>query len=126
MSDAKTIGNRLVELCREGKHLQAIDELYSSDIVSVEAKASGDESMPRIMEGIEAVIGKNQWWVENHEIHASEVSGPFPHGDDRFAAIFNFDVTNTLINQRFKMEEVAVYTVADGKIRLEEFFYATE
>ena len=71
------------------------------------------------------VKGKNEWWVNNHEVHSSSVKGPFPNGD-RFAVIFNYDVTakaGPMAGQRMKMEEVALYTVKDGKITREEFFY---
>jgi hypothetical protein len=57
-------------------------------------------------------------------VHDSSVRGPFPHGDDRFCALFEFEVTFKPSGQRFKMEEVALYTVEDGKIKHEEFFYS--
>ena len=47
------------------------------------------------------------------------------HGDDRFAVIFGFDVSNRQSGERTQMQEVAVYTVNDnGKIVREEFFYS--
>ena len=33
------LGRKLVALCREGKNLEAIDQLYASHVVSVEAVA---------------------------------------------------------------------------------------
>ena len=122
MSNAKEIGIRLVELCNQGKNEDAVEELYADDIVSVEA-AKGPQ-FPREVTGKGKILEKNQWWGENHEVHSASVQGPFPHGDDRFAAIFKFDVTSKpMNNQRFQMEEVAVYTVKDGKIVREEFYY---
>ena len=78
--------------------------------------------MPAEMRGMQAVLGKSKWWEENHTIHSASCLGPFPNGD-RFACFFKFDVTNKPSNQRFTMEEVALYTVKDGKIVREEFFY---
>ena len=100
--------------------MQAVESLYSPDIVSVEAQSM--PNMPAEMRGMQAVIGKAKWWNENHTVHSSSAQGPFPHGD-RFAVLFKFDVTNKPSNQRFQMEEVALYTVKDGKIVREEFFY---
>ncbi|HEX7831033.1 MAG TPA: nuclear transport factor 2 family protein [Thermoanaerobaculia bacterium] len=123
--DTKQVGERLVELCREGKNMDAIAELYSPDITSVEA-GGGDENMPREMHGIDAIRGKNQWWYENHEVHSGSAEGPYPH-DDRFAVKFSYDVTaksGPMAGNRFTMNEVALYTVKDGKIVREEFFYA--
>ena len=114
------IGAELVKLCQEGKNLEAIDKLYSKDIVSVEA--FGREGMEQTHTGIEAVKAKNKWWSENHEVHGGEVRGPFPHGN-RMALLFNYDVTPKHTGQRMTMEEVGLYTVENGKIVKEEFFY---
>ncbi len=121
--NTKQVGTKLVELCRNGKNLDAISALYSRDVVSVEAAAN--PAMPREMRGIDQIIGKNKWWEENHEIHSGTVEGPFPH-DDRFAVKFNYDITpksGPMNGKRMQMNEVAIYTVKDGKIVREEFFY---
>ena len=118
---AKEIGQKLVAYCKEGKNLECINELYDENIESVEAVAmQGGE---RIAKGIDAVRGKNQWWRENHEIHSASVEGPYPHGDDRFAVRFAYDVTNKPSGQRSQMSEVALYTVSGGKIVQEQFLY---
>jgi ketosteroid isomerase-like protein len=126
MSDTLTVGKKLVELCREGKIHEAMDTLYSHHIVSVEA-AAGGPAMPQRMEGMEAIKGKATWWETNHEVHKAEVEGPFPHGD-RFVVRFKYDVTaksGPMAGKRFTMDEAALYTVKDGKITHEEFFYTT-
>ena len=120
-----TVGKKLVELCREGKNLEAIDTLYSHHIVSVEA-ASGGPDMPARMEGIEAIKGKSEWWVANHEVHGAEIDGPYPHGE-RFIVKFKYDVTakaGPMAGKRFTMDEAGLYTVKDGKVTEEVFFYA--
>jgi len=113
-------GKKLVELCQKGQNVQAIETLYSPDVVSVEP-ASGP-NMPAEMRGIQAVIGKNQWWMDNHEIHSASCDGPYPHGE-RFIVNFRYDVTNKPTKTRFQMSEAGLYTVKDGKIVREEFFY---
>ena len=118
----KEISQKLVDMVKQGKNLEAIYELYGKDIESIEAADS--PGGPRVAKGTDAVKAKNQWWIENHDVHGSAVRGPFPHGDDRFCVIYEFDVTFKQSGQRFKMEEVAVYTVAGDKIVKEEFFYS--
>jgi ketosteroid isomerase-like protein len=71
------------------------------------------------------VKGKGEWWLANHEIHSASVTGPWPHGD-RFVVGFQYDVTNKPSGKRMKMDEVGVYTVRNGKIVREEFFYDAE
>ena len=118
---ALEVGNKLVELCRQGKNMEAIESLYADDIASVEAMEA--PGFPREMNGLEAVKGKAKWWVENHEVHSAEAHGPYQHGEDRFAVVFKMDVTSKMDNQRRQMNEVGVYTVKDGKVSREEFFY---
>jgi hypothetical protein len=114
------VANTLVKLCSQGKFEDATKQLYSPDIVSVEAFAP--PGGPRESKGIDAVIAKGKWWAENHEIHSATVEGPLVAGP-YFSTVFKLDVTFKPESKRFKMEEVALYKVADGKIVHEEFFY---
>ena len=123
MSEAFEIGKKLVELCKQGKFEEAVSTYYSPDVVSVEAQ--GPPGKPLEMKGIDAVKGKGKWWVENHEIHKSEVSGPWPHGD-RFIIRFDIEITpkeGPMKGKRFTMSEAGLYTVKGGKVVHEEFFY---
>jgi hypothetical protein len=115
------IGKKLVELCQQGKNQEATDSLYAKDIVSVEAAAMGN--MPAESRGIDAVNAKGKWWADNHTVHSATAEGPYPHGSDRFAVRFSYDVTNKPSNNRFKLDEIAVFTVKGDKIVREEFFY---
>src|SRR4051812_6716916 len=118
------VGKKLVALCKEGKNLQAMDELYHPNIVSIEA-GGPPGSNPR-SEGIAAIKGKSEWWVANHEIHSGKADGPWPHGD-RFIVRFTYDITakaGPFAGKRFTMDEAALYTVQNGKITHEEFFYS--
>jgi len=53
------IANQLVALCREGKNEEAIEKLYSPDIVSVEAMDM--PGMGQTQRGIQAITGKTKW-----------------------------------------------------------------
>ena len=120
------VGRKLLDLCRAGETLQAIETMYSANAVSVENMEM--PGLPAVMEGQAAIRGKNEWWYANNEVHRSDIKGPFPHGD-RFALYFDFDVSpkaGPTAGQRRTMQEVGLYTVKDGKIVREEFFYATE
>ena len=108
----------LVALCREGKFEEATETYYGENIVSVEP--NGDTAT-----GLEAIWGKVQWWNENFEMHSVKVQGPF-NGHTGFSVIFDMDVTEKAKNQRMQMEEIAVYTVENGKIVREEFYYNAE
>ena len=116
-------GERLVELCKKGKNLEAVDKLYDKDVVSLEPREM--PSLPATAKGLEAIRGKNRWFFENHDLHKEEAKGPFVNGD-RFSVLLGMDVTPRSGEQKGKrthMEEVAVYTVKNGRIVREEFFY---
>jgi hypothetical protein len=88
--------------------------------VSVEAATM--PGMDRTASGLAAIRGKGEWWYSNHELHSLKVTGPFPH-DDRFIVVFEMDVTNKPMNHRMQVQEAGLYTIANGKIVKEEFFY---
>ena len=117
------IGKRLVELWRANKNLDAVNELYDPKIVTIEAM-SHDGKSP-ISEGIETARKKNQWWLENHEVKNQQILGPFPNGD-RFIVYYKGQVvakTGDFAGKEMNLEEGCLYTVQDGKIVKEEFFY---
>ena len=114
------VANKLVKLCSEAKFQEAMEGLYSPDIVSMEAGAPPGGS--REAKGLAAVKAKGEWWVANHEVHSAKVEGPLVAGS-HFSVVFKLDVTFKPEKRRFTMEEVAVYKVKDGKIVYEEFFY---
>jgi ketosteroid isomerase-like protein len=123
MSSTFEIGKKLVDLCNQGKAMEAITTLYGDKIVSIEAMSN--PAMPARMEGLAAVKGKAEWWEKNHEVHSGKAEGPWPHGD-RFVVRFQYDVTaksGPMAGKRMKLDEAALYTVKDGKIVQEEFFY---
>jgi ketosteroid isomerase-like protein len=119
-ASAATIGQELVGLCREGRNGDAIERLYSKNIVSIEPM--GSEAMPAETKGIDAVHKKHAWWTENMQVHSAQVRGPFV-GDDEFAVYFDYDTTFKPTGQRSSMREMALYSVQNGEIVKEEFFY---
>jgi ketosteroid isomerase-like protein len=115
------IAKDLVSLCAAGKFAEAGEKYWSDDVVSVEAGAppGGDPAS----HGKAAARGKGEWWAGAHDIHSTEAHGPYVNGD-QFAVRFVMDITFKETGARTTMDEVGVYTVKDGKIVEERFFYA--
>lgn len=116
------IGERLVALCQSNDTRTCLDELYDPAAVSVEAVAMPGSDSAAVT-GVDAIKAKHEWWESTFEVHGVGVEGPFPHGADKFAVIFQIDATNKETGARDASKEVAVYSVANGKIVREEFFY---
>lgn len=114
----REIADDVVALSKAGD-LDGIGTRYWSDaIVSIE---NMDGPMARL-EGREAVAGKGAWWNGAHDVHSVETFGPFVNGD-QFAVRWVMDVTQKESGNRIAMDELALYTVKDGKIVEERFFY---
>lgn len=72
--------------------------------------------------GKPAVRGKNEWWFSNNQVHSLNVTGPFL-GESQFGLILAYDFTELATGIRRQFSELALYTVAGGKIVRDEFFY---
>ncbi|MBS1700766.1 MAG: nuclear transport factor 2 family protein [Armatimonadetes bacterium] len=111
------VANRLVELIKAGQESTAMSELYAPDIVSIEAGGEMRES-----KGVEACKGKAEWFNSQFTNNGVEIMGPYPN-DDKFAIHLTYDLTTKEGGQNFKMSEIALYQVKDGKIVWEKFYY---
>ena len=111
------IADDLVAMCRAGEFAKAGEKYWADDIVSVEAMGDNAE-----LHGKAAVRGKDEWWSNAHEIHGVEVEGPYVNGDE-FVVRFKMDLTVRETGARHVMDEVGVYTIENGKIAEERFYY---
>ncbi len=116
------VANRLVELCREGKYDQAISELYSPDIVSVEPEGAPHQTVT----GLDGIAKKSvafQSMIER--VNTSFVSDPIA-AENFFSCAMKMNVRMKGAPVDIDMDEICVYTVNDGKIVKEEFFYTPQ
>jgi ketosteroid isomerase-like protein len=118
--NTQQIANDLVALCKAGKLDEFGDKYWAEDVTSVEA--AGPPGADLTARGKAAVKGKGAWWYDNHEVHSTGVEGPYVNGD-QFAVRYSIDFTVKASGQRLQMTEVALYTVRDGKVVEERFFY---
>jgi len=116
------VANRLVTLCREGNYQQAITELYSPDIVSVEAEGAPD----RIVKGLAGIAEKGKKFESKIEkVNKSVVSDPIV-AENFFSCAMLMNVQMKGMPMAIDMDEICVYTVNEGKIVREEFFYTAQ
>jgi hypothetical protein len=112
------IADAFATLCKAGKFEDAGEQFWADDVVSIEPMA-GEMA---VLKGKAAVKGKGDWWYANHDIHSAEAHGPYVNGD-QFALHFKLDVTQKANGQRMQMEEVGLYTLRDGKVVEEKFYF---
>jgi hypothetical protein len=108
------VASRLIELCEQGKFIEAQHELYDTDIKSIDpdgSKTEGASNMnakeKRFLDSLEKI----------HSIHFSDtlIAGNY------FSVILSMEIEIKNIGYK-KIEEVCVYQVANGKIIFEQFF----
>lgn len=112
------IAHKLIELCRAGNNMEAYTTLYSPDITSIESE--GME--PREAHGMDAILAKAQAWMEMFETPATMWCDEPIISGNVFACKMGFAGTGK-DGKEIKGEEIAVYTVKDGKIIKEQFFW---
>jgi hypothetical protein len=116
--NAQEVANRLVQLCREGRNVEAINELYDDNVISHEPYGSPMKEKV----GKEAVLdATNHWFRSVEQLHRVEISEPLV-SDEFFACTMKIDATYKE-HGRNMMNELCVFEVRDGKIVTEQFFY---
>lgn len=113
------IANAFTALCKKGEFEAAGAQFWADNVVSCEAM-EGD--MARV-EGRAAVEAKGAWWYANHEVHSVVTQGPYVNGN-QFMLRFTMDVTPKG-GERVQMDEMGLYTLKDGKVVEERFFYGS-
>lgn len=113
------VANKWTQMCREGKNLDCINELYTEDVISKEMPGV---PYGEILSGKQNVWNKNNKWLSGvKEFHTSEISEPVIAGN-HFTVTMKFDITFKE-KGRQQMEEICVFEVKEGKINKEQFFY---
>jgi hypothetical protein len=115
------VANRMRELCSKGRNLQAIDELYSDRIISIEPQGLH----PYRIEGKTSVLAKNKQWLSSFKhIESVTISEPLLSGN-YFCFTMKMEVTVKDIGKN-SVSEICVYEVENGKIVFEQFFFTIQ
>ncbi len=116
------IANELVAHCKSPCEdmLEHDAKLWDKHFVEGWTSIEGDG---RVYTGREEVGAKYKKWESEVTCHSCEVTGPFV-GPSGFSVIFDLDMEPKDGSwPRMKMQEIAEYTVENGKIVKEEFRY---
>jgi ketosteroid isomerase-like protein len=118
------VGDRLVELMKAGKSMDAIRELYADNVRSVEVMAG--PGCDRITEGKKTILEKAEQFWKSMTVHSATCGKAIANGD-QFVCEMTMDCTASegpMANQRMQMSETALYTVRNGQIVESKFFYS--
>ncbi len=109
------IAERLVELIRRQRFVQAVEELYAPNV-------SSRENCEPPVSGYDAVLENNRRWVETMKVERFEVPSYYIDGDT-IVIEMESDFTDAETGEKFHSEQVGVYRVRDGKVVSSRFYY---
>ena len=112
------VADALVAMWKAGRFDESGERYWADDVVSYENMPGDDMGEIRGKAGVRA---KGEWWGANHEVHGVEIQGPYLNGD-QFAVRFRMDITPKG-GARQVLDEVGVYTIREGRIAEERFYY---
>ncbi len=113
------VANKLVSYLRQGRIVEAQEELYADDIVCIEPEGN---MAPHNTKGKRAVAEKGkQFAAMIEERHGGSCSDPVV-GGRYFSIAMSLDATMKGMGRQL-LDEVCVYEVKDGKIVHEQFLY---
>jgi hypothetical protein len=108
------VAGRLIELCKDGKFLEAQHELYDTDIISIDPDGSKTVGAPNMH-------AKEQQFLDKLEkFHSISWSEPLIAGS-YFTVTLKMEIEFKKAGYK-TLEEICVYQVRNGKIVFEQFF----
>lgn len=122
MQSLAEIANDYAALMAAGKTLAAAQKYWASDIIALEP-AKSESDRPAIAMGKPAALARLTRWLEAHAMRELLIDGPFITGD-QFALFIDMEITRRAAGKHEPFSEIATYTVRDGLIVEERFFYA--
>lgn len=116
MKDIHEIASRLIELLHAGRNSDAYSELYADDAECIEADPD------RSRAGLAGLVSDMREFENAHEFSYECIDGPVIAGSS-FALGLRFTARPSAGGESFTVDELAVYTVDNGRIVREQFFY---
>jgi hypothetical protein len=117
----KEIANRLAAKIRTHEDATIYEELFAADARNVEGMQMSPER-PQITVGLEAMNAKGQQWYDTFEIISNEITDPLVN-DNQFILQMTITTKNRHTGEVKTESEYILYTVENGKIVEERFFY---
>ena len=121
MSQVADVATGFSKLMTEGRFLEAGDRYWAQDVRSVEP-ADLSPAIPAVVQGMDAVREKLRLWFDASSIEDFKIEGPFVTGD-QFVVPMEMIIVDRANGERRPFRETGVYTVKDGKVAEERYFY---
>ena len=121
MADVTEVARDFTAMLRKCQFVAARERFGASNIRSIEPYDLPD-GIAAELSGIEAVRAKTMRWFGSRQVHDVSIDGPFVTGN-QFALFLDMMITDRRNGADMPFTEIAVFTVCDGRIIEERFFY---
>lgn len=120
MPNVDDVAHDFTTLLRAGQY-EAASRYWAKDVVSIEP-VELKCGIPAIVSGLDAARRKSRAWSNASRVEDLSIDGPFVTGN-QFALFLDMIIVNRADGQSSAFTEIAVYTVRDGQIAEERYFY---
>jgi hypothetical protein len=121
MAAIDDVARDFTAMLRLGQFEAAGEKFWSTDVMSAEPAALSHD-IPALVSGIEAARRKIRTRFAEARIDDLGIDGPFVTGD-QFALFLDMLITDPASGHAQPFTEIAIFTVRDGRIIEERFFY---
>ena len=121
MATVHDVARDFTALLRQGQFEAAGGKYWADDVTSTEP-VDLPSGIAAVVSGIEAMHAKSKSWFGVSRIEDICIDGPFVTGN-QFALFLDMTIVNRVSGEGRSFDEIALYTVCDGKITEERYFY---
>jgi hypothetical protein len=121
MATIQDVAQDFTDMLRQGRFVAARERFWASDVRSIEPRDLPDGIAAEVS-GIEAARAKTVRWFGSRHIHDLSIDGPFVTGN-QFALFLDMMIAGRPSEADQPFTEIAVFTVRDGQISEERYFY---
>ena len=121
MASISEVARDFTDMLRQGQFVAARERFWAADIRSIEPHDLPDGTAAEVT-GIDAARAKTIRWFGSRRIHDLSIDGPFVTGN-QFALFLDMMIANQPSGTDEPFTEIAIFTVRDGHISEERYFY---
>lgn len=121
MANISEVARDFTDMLRQGQFVAARERFWAADIRSIEPHDLPDGTAAEVT-GIDAARAKTIRWFGSRRIHDLSIDGPFVTGN-QFALFLDMMIANQPSGTDQPFTEIAIFTVRDGQISEERYFY---
>ncbi len=121
MANVHEVARDFTDMLRQGQFVAARERFWAADVRSIEPHDLPDGIAAEVS-GIDAARAKTIRWFGSRHVHDLSIDGPFVTGN-QFALFLDMMIAGQLSGADQPFAEIAIFTVRDGQISEERYFY---